>query len=130
MLEIVIVPSIAGLGYSINEFALANDDNIADLISNDYLSEVQSYIPLAFHGRIVSIADDKIIITFDSELRQLVVDGSILDIKRVYVSTQGGVEKRIEDLLNYKREIESDTTNEYIKHYNENQGNWTKAELY
>ena len=117
-------------GFSINEFALANDDDIADLISNDYLSEIQSYIPLAFHGRIASIADDKIIITFDSELRQLVVDGSILEIKRVYGSTQGGVEKRIEDLLNYKREIESDKINEYIKLYNENQGGWTKSELY
>ena len=120
-------------GYSFDTFILANEDNISKLISDDYLDSIKQKFKSilgTFKGQIANISNGKIIISFDTLGKDIISLETLLRVTRIYGSKEGGVDERIDDLLNYKNNIQIDSSFKYLKEYNQNNGLWTKSELY
>jgi len=118
-------------GYQSQDFILANDDNVSNLISEDYLSSIKEKYEKShggFSGRVKNIAEN-IIITFDPSLRSLITLEQLLIVKRIYGTEGGGADERMDDLLKYENNIKNAKSAKYLKEFRELSDNWTKSEI-
>ena len=118
-------------GYQSQDFILANDDNVSNLISEDYLSSIKEKYEKShggFSGRVKNIAEN-IIITFDPSLRSLITLEQLLIVTRIYGTKGGGADERMDDLLKYENNIKNAKSAKYLKEFRELSDNWTKSEI-
>ena len=119
-------------GYQAREYAMANDDDIAELISEDYLSIIKKRHEEKhgrFTGRVKNIAGEKVIIGFAPSIRPLITVDQLLRVRRIYGTENGGAEERMDDLLTYKDYIKSANSDKYLNEFRELNGDWTQSEI-
>ena len=119
-------------GYQTREYVMANDDDIAELISEDYLSLIKKKHEEKhgrFTGRVKNIAGEKVIIGFDPSIRPLIAIDQLLRVRRIYGAENGDTKERMDDLLKYKDYIKSANSDKYLNDFRELNGGWTKSEI-
>jgi len=119
-------------GYQAREYVMANDDDIAELISEDYLSIIKKKHEEKhgrFTGRVKNIAGEKVIIGFDPSIRPLIAIDQLLRVRRIYGTENGDTEERMDDLLKYKDYIKSANSDKYLNEFRELNGDWTQSEI-
>jgi hypothetical protein len=119
-------------GYQTREYTMANDDDIAELISKDYLSLIKDRHEEKhgrFTGHVKNISGEKVIIAFDPSIRPLIAVDQLLDVRRVYGTKNGDAEERMGDILKYEDYIKSANADKYLNEFRELNGEWTQSEI-
>ena len=119
-------------GYQSQDFILANDHNVSNLISKDYLSSIKKKHEKShgrFSGRVQDVVGEKVIIAFDPSIRPLIIADQLLKVKRIYGTEGGGADERMDDLLKYENNIKNAKLDKYLNEFRELNGEWTKSEI-